>query len=368
MSSPNWVICLSIFAPDLLIVLQRFSYVCRSGSRAQLSTTHCNLAHTFGGQASLEEERRLAYVGITRARERCYISFVANRQIYGRWQAVMPSRFVDELPHEHVDAVSETGYSGMPGAESAFIGTVEDQNAAPLPGVTVTVNAGAPEKVTNAASVVSTTTESHPEDNIVTIDTTTVGGNDTITVTSANNAHGIGNAFDGRQRAANQFDRRAVPVQEARAQRRRHANAAVVGGAAADADHQMGNPQIQRRRDQFSRAEGGGEHGVEPVPGQQRQAAGGRHFNRRQSARGHMAEGGVHGVAARAGDGDGARLAVQGVDQHIGQSVAAVSDRNPRDVAVRTSPRDAASHGFRRLGGGQATLECIGGEYDFHMG
>ncbi|WP_291204786.1 ATP-dependent helicase [Hyphomonas sp.] len=78
------------------------------------------------GLRGLEEERRLAYVGITRARERCYISFVANRQIYGRWQSVLPSRFIDELPHEHVDAVSETGYSGMPGAENAFVGTVED--------------------------------------------------------------------------------------------------------------------------------------------------------------------------------------------------------------------------------------------------
>ena len=78
------------------------------------------------GMRGLEEERRLAYVGITRARARCYISFVANRQIYGRWQSVMPSRFIDELPHEHVDAVSETGYSGLPGAESAFVGTVED--------------------------------------------------------------------------------------------------------------------------------------------------------------------------------------------------------------------------------------------------
>ncbi len=63
------------------------------------------------GAKGLEEERRLAYVGITRARERAYISFVANRQIYGRWTAVLPSRFVDELPHEHVDAMSETGYT-----------------------------------------------------------------------------------------------------------------------------------------------------------------------------------------------------------------------------------------------------------------
>ena len=78
------------------------------------------------GLRGLEEERRLAYVGITRARERCYISFVANRQIYGRWQAVMPSRFIDELPPEHVDAVSETGYSGLPAGTAAFTGTVED--------------------------------------------------------------------------------------------------------------------------------------------------------------------------------------------------------------------------------------------------
>ncbi|MEO1405791.1 MAG: UvrD-helicase domain-containing protein, partial [Pseudomonadota bacterium] len=78
------------------------------------------------GMKGLEEERRLAYVGITRARERCYISFVANRQIYGRWQSVLPSRFVDELPHEHVDAVSETGYSTQPGADSGFAGSVED--------------------------------------------------------------------------------------------------------------------------------------------------------------------------------------------------------------------------------------------------
>ncbi len=62
------------------------------------------------GAKGLEEERRLAYVGITRARERAYISFAANRQIYGRWTSVLPSRFVDELPAQHVDAVSETGY------------------------------------------------------------------------------------------------------------------------------------------------------------------------------------------------------------------------------------------------------------------
>jgi len=62
------------------------------------------------GAKGLEEERRLAYVGLTRARERAYISFAANRQIYGRWTSVLPSRFIDELPPANVDAVSETGY------------------------------------------------------------------------------------------------------------------------------------------------------------------------------------------------------------------------------------------------------------------
>jgi DNA helicase-2/ATP-dependent DNA helicase PcrA len=72
------------------------------------------------GAKGLEEERRLAYVGITRARERAYISFAANRQIYGRWTSVMPSRFVDELPAKHVDAISETGYVSPGGG---FYGT-----------------------------------------------------------------------------------------------------------------------------------------------------------------------------------------------------------------------------------------------------
>jgi DNA helicase-2/ATP-dependent DNA helicase PcrA len=64
------------------------------------------------GEKGLEEERRLAYVGVTRAREEARISFAANRQVYGRWTSQLPSRFVDELPIEHVDAASDTGYYG----------------------------------------------------------------------------------------------------------------------------------------------------------------------------------------------------------------------------------------------------------------
>ncbi len=56
-----------------------------------------------GGLKSLEEERRLAYVGLTRARRRAIVSHAANRRIYANWQTSIPSRFVDELPEEHVE-------------------------------------------------------------------------------------------------------------------------------------------------------------------------------------------------------------------------------------------------------------------------
>jgi DNA helicase-2/ATP-dependent DNA helicase PcrA len=64
------------------------------------------------GEKGLEEERRLAYVGLTRAREDARVSFAANRQVYGRWTSQLPSRFVDELPLANVEAASETGYYG----------------------------------------------------------------------------------------------------------------------------------------------------------------------------------------------------------------------------------------------------------------
>jgi len=55
------------------------------------------------GNKGLEEERRLAYVGLTRARTRAIVSYAANRRIFANWQSSIPSRFVDELPAEHID-------------------------------------------------------------------------------------------------------------------------------------------------------------------------------------------------------------------------------------------------------------------------
>jgi DNA helicase-2/ATP-dependent DNA helicase PcrA len=69
------------------------------------------------GLKGLEEERRLAYVGVTRAEEVCTISFAANRRVYGQWQSALPSRFIDELPSEHVDVLTPPGlYGGGYGA------------------------------------------------------------------------------------------------------------------------------------------------------------------------------------------------------------------------------------------------------------
>jgi DNA helicase-2/ATP-dependent DNA helicase PcrA len=64
------------------------------------------------GLAGLEEERRLAYVGLTRAKKRVRVSFAANRRVHGNWQSALPSRFISELPQEHVDAVVDEGFYG----------------------------------------------------------------------------------------------------------------------------------------------------------------------------------------------------------------------------------------------------------------
>jgi DNA helicase-2/ATP-dependent DNA helicase PcrA len=64
------------------------------------------------GLAGLEEERRLAYVGLTRARQRIRVFFAANRRVHGNWQSALPSRFISELPDEHVDTVVDEGFYG----------------------------------------------------------------------------------------------------------------------------------------------------------------------------------------------------------------------------------------------------------------
>lgn len=70
------------------------------------------------GTKGLEEERRLAYVGITRARKKLFISHAANRRIYNQWQSSVPSRFIGELPEENVEKLG----GGMYGAPKSMGG------------------------------------------------------------------------------------------------------------------------------------------------------------------------------------------------------------------------------------------------------
>ncbi|WP_455478196.1 ATP-dependent helicase [Bartonella sp. B10] len=63
-----------------------------------------------GGRLGLEEERRLAYVGLTRAKKHLHIWFVSNRRVHGFWQSTTPSRFLNELPEEHIEVIKTEAF------------------------------------------------------------------------------------------------------------------------------------------------------------------------------------------------------------------------------------------------------------------
>lgn len=92
------------------------------------------------GLSGLEEERRLAYVGITRAEELCTISFASNRPVFGQWQSQMPSRFIDEIPEQHVDVMtpqavgSGFGSARSGGGSASFDDRVSDADVYNSPG------------------------------------------------------------------------------------------------------------------------------------------------------------------------------------------------------------------------------------------
>jgi len=74
------------------------------------------------GRAGLEEERRLAYVGVTRARKRAKVWFASNRRIHGMWQSSIPSRFLDELPEAAVDVIEAPATFGGGSGGNSFGG------------------------------------------------------------------------------------------------------------------------------------------------------------------------------------------------------------------------------------------------------
>ncbi|WP_336056772.1 ATP-dependent helicase [Nitratireductor sp. CH_MIT9313-5] len=75
-----------------------------------------------GGRTGLEEERRLAYVGLTRAKKNLHLWFASNRRIHGLWQTTMPSRFLDELPEAHVEVCEDGSAYGGYGRPDGQIG------------------------------------------------------------------------------------------------------------------------------------------------------------------------------------------------------------------------------------------------------
>ncbi|MHA1568138.1 MAG: 3'-5' exonuclease, partial [Alphaproteobacteria bacterium] len=77
--------------------------------------------------SALEEERRLAYVGLTRARKRVFISFAANRRVHNQWRSALPSRFIDELPSDRVTVT--TGQGLYRGGQGGGGGLAEAGNA-----------------------------------------------------------------------------------------------------------------------------------------------------------------------------------------------------------------------------------------------
>ena len=94
------------------------------------------------GLAGLEEERRLAYVGLTRARRQARIYYALNRRVRGLWQASAPSRFIQELPEEHVE-VEEFAGSADRGYGSLAVDSVQK---AGLPRAMIRPAGGAPRR------------------------------------------------------------------------------------------------------------------------------------------------------------------------------------------------------------------------------
>jgi DNA helicase-2/ATP-dependent DNA helicase PcrA len=79
------------------------------------------------GRAGLEEERRLAYVGLTRAKRKAHVLHAANRRLFSQWQTSVPSRFIEEIPADNVELIAGPGL--YPGLQSREEGVSEAADA-----------------------------------------------------------------------------------------------------------------------------------------------------------------------------------------------------------------------------------------------
>jgi DNA helicase II / ATP-dependent DNA helicase PcrA len=86
------------------------------------------------GRAGLEEERRLAYVGLTRAKRKAHVLHAANRRLFSQWQTSVPSRFIEEIPAENVELIAGPGlYPGLNAREEGLSEAADVHDFEPRP-------------------------------------------------------------------------------------------------------------------------------------------------------------------------------------------------------------------------------------------
>ncbi len=117
-----------------------FNFVFLPGWEEDIFPSRLSLAEN--GNKGLEEERRLAYVGLTRARQKAWISHVANRLVYGSWVNALPSRFLAELPAAHVERTSTIGHAAA--HRSSSLGGWDEERREKAPPLWQQLKAGQP--------------------------------------------------------------------------------------------------------------------------------------------------------------------------------------------------------------------------------
>ena len=120
-----------------------FNYVFLPGWEEDIFPSRLSLSEN--GNRGLEEERRLAYVGLTRARQRAWISHVANRLVYGSWVNALPSRFINELPEAHVERKSTIGNNAT-AHRSSHMGSWDEERREKTPPLWQQIKAGQPRR------------------------------------------------------------------------------------------------------------------------------------------------------------------------------------------------------------------------------
>ena len=159
-----------------------------------------------------------------------------------------------------------------------------------------------------------------------------------------------------------------VGVQKPDAQGGGHPRAAVVGGAAAQADDEAGKAPFQRLPQQFAGAVGGGGQRVAAALGDEGQPGGTGHFDNRRFAVAHHAPAGFQGLAQWPGHLAGEHLPAGAFHQGVQRAVAPVGHRRQHYCGLGQSGGHPPGDGLRRLQPGYSGLESLRRNHDFHTG